>query len=120
MTNRIQGQSLQHALINLKSTCGTQALYVMILHVVSLNNLAVTHWFLSTNVNRHLSKAYRNEFNNFKNLDKETRLVIFARGNGSLGKCVHHIYLNWEIMERGQVFPEGLNMKVMSRLVNQH
>jgi hypothetical protein len=50
---------------------GTQALYVIILCVVSLNNLAVTHWFLSTNVNRHLSKAYRNEFNKLKNLDEE-------------------------------------------------
>ena len=67
--------------IDLKSarTHVTQALYVMILHVVSLNNLAVTHWFLSTNVNRHLSKAYRNEFNNLKNFDE--KIVTEYEGN---------------------------------------
>jgi hypothetical protein len=81
MANKIQGQSLQHALVDLKSarTHGTQALYVIISHVVSLNNLAVTHWFLSTNVNRHLSQAYRNEFDSLKNLDEETRLNFCKR-----------------------------------------
>ncbi len=72
--NKIQGQSLQHALIDLKSTHGTQALYVMISRAVSLQNLAVTRWFPSTNVNRCLSQAYRNEFDRLQNLDEETRV----------------------------------------------
>jgi hypothetical protein len=54
-TNEIQGQSLKHALVDLKSTWGTQTLYVMISHAVALDNLVITCWFPSTNVNRRLS-----------------------------------------------------------------
>ena len=74
--NKIQGQSLQH---DLKSARGTQALYVMISRAVSLNNLAVTCWFPSTNVNRRLSQAYRNEFDRLNILDEKTRLDFCKR-----------------------------------------
>ena len=77
--NKIKGQSLQYALVDLKSTCGTQALYVMILRAVSLNNLAVIRWFPSTNVNRCLSQVYRNEFDRLQKLDEETRLDFCER-----------------------------------------
>ena len=50
--NKIQGQSLKHALVDLKSARGTQALYVMISHAMALDNLVITHWFPSTNVNK--------------------------------------------------------------------
>jgi len=43
--NKIQGQSLKHALVDLNSAWGTQALYVMISHTLALDNLAITHWF---------------------------------------------------------------------------
>jgi len=77
--NKIQGQSLQYALVDLKSARGTQALYVMISRAISLNNLAVICWFPSTNVNRRLSQAYRNEFNRLQKLDEETRLNFCKR-----------------------------------------
>ena len=92
-----------HALVDLKSARGTQALYVMISRAVSLKNLAVTRWFSSMNVNRCLSQAYRNEFDRLHNLDEE----IFA---SNLVRCVHHSCLNEEIRKRGQVCPEGLNI----------
>jgi hypothetical protein len=60
--NEIQGQSLEHALVDLKSAKGTQALYVMISRGTALENLAILHWFPSTNINHHLSEVYRNEF----------------------------------------------------------
>ena len=60
--NKIQGQSLESALVDLKSTKGTQALYVMISRVVSSDNLAVMRWFPSGNVDHRLSPEYRNEF----------------------------------------------------------
>jgi hypothetical protein len=60
-----------HALVDLKSARGTQALYVMISRAVCLKNLAVTRWFSSMNVNRCLSQAYRNEFDRLHNLDEE-------------------------------------------------
>src|ERR1700733_16266136 len=41
-TNKIQGQSLKHALVDLKSARGTQALYVMISHAMALDNLVIT------------------------------------------------------------------------------
>ena len=54
--NKIQGQSLKHALVDLKSAQGTQALYVMIFHTMVLDNLVITRWFLSTNVNRQFDR----------------------------------------------------------------
>ena len=60
--NKIQGQSLKLALVDLKSAKGTQALYVMISQAVSSDNLAVMRWFPSGNVDRRLSPEYRNEF----------------------------------------------------------
>ena len=70
--NKIQGQSLKHALVDLKSAQGTQALYVMISCTMMLDNLAITCWFPSTNVNRQLSQAYRNEFDRLEKLDQQT------------------------------------------------
>jgi ATP-dependent DNA helicase PIF1 len=70
--NKIQGQSLRHALVDLKSARGTQALYVMISRAVSLDNLAILCWFPSTNLNRHLSQAYRDEFKRLELLDNRT------------------------------------------------
>ena len=70
--NKIQGQSLEHALVDLKSARGTQALYVMISRAVSLENLAVIRWFPSTNLDRRLSQAYRNEFERIRLLDEKT------------------------------------------------
>ena len=70
--NKIQRQSLQYALVDLASTKGTQALYVMISHAVCLNNLAIMHWFFSNNVDRRLSEEYREEFDCLKKLDLKT------------------------------------------------
>jgi len=67
--NKIQDQSLQHALVDLKSACSAQALYVMISRAVSLENLAVLRWFPATYLNCRLSEAYRNEFDRLKMLD---------------------------------------------------
>ena len=58
--NKIQGQSLKYALVDLKSARGTQALYVMISRAISLENLAIMHWFPSTNLDWRLSPKYRN------------------------------------------------------------
>lgn len=71
--NKIQGQSLKYALVDLKSAKGTQALYVMISRAVSLNNLAVLRWFKGESVNRRLSPAYRNEFARLAMLDIRTK-----------------------------------------------
>jgi hypothetical protein len=68
--NKIQGQLLQHALVDLKSACSTQTLYVMISRVVSLENLGVLRWFPPTNLNCRLSQAYINEFERLKVLDE--------------------------------------------------
>jgi hypothetical protein len=68
---KIQGQSLKHAPVDLKSAQGTQALYIMISHTMVLDNLAITHWFLSTNVNRRPSQAYRNEFDRLEKLNQQ-------------------------------------------------
>ena len=54
------------------STCGTQALYVMISRAVSLENLAVMHWFPSNNLDQRLSPTSRKEFNRLKTLDERT------------------------------------------------
>ena len=70
--NKIQGQSLKYVLVDLKSACGTQALYVMILRAISLENLAIMRWFPSTNLDRRLSPAYRNEFKHLEKLDERT------------------------------------------------
>ena len=70
-TTKIQGQSLKRAPVDLKSAQGTQALYVMISHTMALDNLAITHWFPSTNVNRQPSQAYRNEFDRLEKLDRQ-------------------------------------------------
>jgi len=70
--NKIRGQSLKHALVDLKSARGTQALHVMISRAVALDKLAITRWFPSTNVNRQLSQAYRNEFDRLEKLDRQT------------------------------------------------
>ena len=70
--NKIQGQSLQHALVDLRSTWGTQALYVMISRTVSLENLAMMHWFPSNNLDWRLLLAYRKEFDMLKMLDEQT------------------------------------------------
>jgi hypothetical protein len=70
--NKIQGQSLKYALINLKSARGTQALYVMISRAISLENLAIMCWFPSTNLHWRLSPAYRNEFERLEKLDERT------------------------------------------------
>ncbi|KIM73304.1 hypothetical protein PILCRDRAFT_39654, partial [Piloderma croceum F 1598] len=64
-----KGQSLQHTLVDLASTKGIQALYVMISRAVSLNNLAVMRWFLPHNVNQRLSEEYRDEFSRLEKLD---------------------------------------------------
>ena len=56
--NKIQGQSLQYVLVDLRSARGTQALYVMISRAVSLENLAVMHWFPSINLDRRLLPTY--------------------------------------------------------------
>ena len=68
----IQGQSLKYALIDLKSACGTQALYVMISRAISLENLAIMCWFPSTNLDRRLSPDYRNKFECLEKLDERT------------------------------------------------
>ena len=60
--NTIQGQSLQYALVDLKSAQVTQALYMMISKAISLNNLVVMWWFLSNNLDHTLSPAYQNEW----------------------------------------------------------
>jgi hypothetical protein len=70
--NKIQGQSLKLALVDLKSAKGTQALYVMILRAVSLDNLAVMRWFSSGNVDRRPSPKYINEFEHLRLLDERT------------------------------------------------
>lgn len=70
--NKIQGQSLELALVDLRSAKGTQALYVMISRAISLNNLAVLRWFPSGNVDRRLSPEYRNEFERLRLLDERT------------------------------------------------
>ena len=71
--NKIQGQSLQHALVDLASAKGIQALYVMISQAVSLNNLAVMHWFPPRNINWRLSEEYRDEFARLEKLDLITK-----------------------------------------------
>ena len=71
--NKIQGQSLQHALVDLASVKGIQALYVMISRAVSLNNLAVMHWFPPRIINRRLSEEYRDEFARLEKLDLITQ-----------------------------------------------
>jgi hypothetical protein len=70
-----------------------QALYVMISCAVVLDNLVITCWFPSTNVNRRLSQAYRNEFDRLEKLDQQQNR-IFKRENGPLSKCVNHNYHN--------------------------
>jgi ATP-dependent exoDNAse (exonuclease V) alpha subunit len=50
--NKIQGQSLEKAIVDLQSAKGMQALYVMISRATALENLAVLRWFPSTNVDR--------------------------------------------------------------------
>jgi hypothetical protein len=70
--NKIQGQSLKYALVNLKSARRTQALYVMILRAIFLENLAIMRWFPSTNLDRRLSPEYRNEFKRLEKLDERT------------------------------------------------
>ena len=70
--NKIQGQSLQYVLVDLRSTWGTQTLYVMISRAVSLENLAVMRWFPSTNLDQRLSPAYWKEFDRLKTLDEWT------------------------------------------------
>lgn len=70
--NKIQGQSLRHALVDLKSARGTQALYVMISRAVSLDNLAILRWFPSMNLDQHLSQVYRDEFERLELLDNRT------------------------------------------------
>ena len=70
--NKIQGQSLKLALVDLKSMKGTQALYVMILQAVSLDNLDVMRWFSSGNVDCRLSPEYRNEFECLRLLDEQS------------------------------------------------
>ena len=59
---RIVLQSLQYALVDLKSAQGMQALYVMISRTISLNNLAGMWSFLSNNLDHRLSPTYQNEF----------------------------------------------------------
>lgn len=53
--NKRQGQSLENALVDLRSTRGTQALYVMISRAVSLQNLGIMCWLPSTNIDQRLS-----------------------------------------------------------------
>ena len=69
VANKIQEQSLQHALADLSSAKGTRALYVMIiiLRAICLDNLAILCWFLSRNVDRRLSEEYVEEFDQLKN-----------------------------------------------------
>jgi hypothetical protein len=62
IANKIQGQSLQHALVDLVSAKGTQALYVMISWAVCLDNLAVLHWFPLHNVDHRLSEVVLPQF----------------------------------------------------------
>jgi hypothetical protein len=54
------------------STCGTQALYVMISRAVSQENLAMMHWFPSNNLDQRLSPTYQKEFDRLKTLDERT------------------------------------------------
>jgi ATP-dependent DNA helicase PIF1 len=77
--NKIQGQSLEKAIVDLRSAKGTQALYVMISRATALENLAVLRWFPSTNVDRRLSEAYRNEFERLQLLDERTNLEFKTR-----------------------------------------
>ena len=70
--NKIQGQSLKYVLVDLKSACRTQALYVMISRAISLENLTIMCWFPSTNLDQRLSPIYRNEFECLEKLDERT------------------------------------------------
>src|SRR6202167_733519 len=70
--NKIQGQSLKYALVDLKSARRTQALYVMISRAISLENLAIMWWFPSTNLDWRLSPMYRNKFEHLEKLDERT------------------------------------------------
>ena len=70
--NKIQGQSLQCGLVDLRSVQETQVLYVIISRAVSLENLAVICWFPSNNLDQKLSPIYRKKFDRLKTLDERT------------------------------------------------
>jgi hypothetical protein len=65
--NKIQGQSLERVIVDLRSAKSSQALYV------SGYILAVLRWFPSTQVEKCLSPAFRNEFQRLEQLDEITR-----------------------------------------------
>jgi ATP-dependent DNA helicase PIF1 len=71
--NKIQGQSLKKAIVDLKSAKSSQALYVMVSRAISLNNLAILRWFPSTHVEKRLSPSFRNEFQRLDQLDETTK-----------------------------------------------
>jgi|SRR5882762_3024446 len=90
--NKIRGQSLEYALIDLKSARGTQGLYVMISWAISLENLAVIRWFPPTNVDQRLSPEYRNEFERLRVLDEHTKNEFNNRKWGHALLCAP---INW-------------------------
>jgi hypothetical protein len=84
--NKIQGKSLEYALVDLKSTRGTQALYVMISQAISLENLTILRWFPLTNVDCRLSPEYRNKFKRLR--------VLYERTKNKFNGAMLH-YMHW-------------------------
>lgn len=76
---KVQGRSMDKAVMDLSSCYSLQSAYVMLSRAKSLAGVGILKWFPPSRINTRLSQEFRDEFARLKRLDRETKIRFDQR-----------------------------------------